>query len=123
MYSLRAILISLFLLLPISSLTIGIFSCVMGLLWLSTVPLTSGLVSVMFGTRFLGSLYGFVFLSHQLGAFCGVLMGGVVHETTGSYREVWIVAALLHMPIREQFSAKMTKENISPLRNWIFLSL
>ena len=122
LYSLRAILISLFLLLPISSLTIGIFSCVMGLLWLSTVPLTSGLVSVMFGTRFLGSLYGFVFLSHQLGAFCGVLMGGVVHETTGSYREVWIVAVLLsflaaflHLPIKEQFSAKMTKENISPL--------
>tara|TARA_B100000945_G_scaffold123557_1_gene98151 strand:- start:1022 stop:1252 length:231 start_codon:yes stop_codon:yes gene_type:complete len=76
----------------------------------------------MFGTRFLGSLYGCVFLSHQLGAFCGVLMGGRVHEATGSYQEVWIVAvflsflaALLHLPIKEQFSAKMTKDNISPL--------
>jgi MFS family permease len=81
----------------------------MGLLWLSTVPLTSGLVATMFGTNHMGSLYGFVFLSHQIGAFFGVLLGGKIYTATGSYDTVWILAillavlsALLHLPIKEK---------------------
>ena len=81
----------------------------MGLLWLSTVPLTSGLVATMFGTNHMGSLYGFVFLSHQIGAFFGVLLGGKIYTSTGSYDIVWILAiilavlsALLHLPIKEK---------------------
>ena len=81
----------------------------MGVLWLSTVPLTSGLVAVMFGTRNLGALFGFVFLSHQVGAFLGVWLGGVAYETTRSYNLVWwaggslaLIAAALHWPIVER---------------------
>ena len=87
----------------------------MGLLWLSTVPLTSGLVSVMFGTRVLGSLYGFVFLSHQLRAFSGVLIGGAIYKHKG-YRLVWIVSillgltsSLLHAPIEEKAALRFKK--------------
>jgi len=114
LYSLRALIIFLFLILPISKVSIVIFSVSMGLLWLSTVPLTSGLVGVMFGTRYLGSLYGFVFLSHQLGAFSGVLLGAKIYDMTGNYQMVWviaiflsIIAAALHVPIEERFSPKM----------------
>jgi predicted MFS family arabinose efflux permease len=81
----------------------------MGLLWLSTVPLTSGLVAVMFGRRHLATLFGFVFLSHQIGAFFGVWLGGVAYEQTGSYAPVWwagvvlaLIAAALHWPIVER---------------------
>ena len=114
LYSFRALIICLFLVLPITNLSIVIFSISMGLLWLSTVPLTSGLVGVMFGTRHLGSLYGFVFLSHQLGAFSGVFLGAKIYDMTGGYHLVWviaiflsIIAALLHLPIEEKFSPKM----------------
>jgi predicted MFS family arabinose efflux permease len=81
----------------------------MGVLWLSTVPLTSGLVAVMFGTRYLGTLFGFVFFSHQVGAFLGVWLGGVAYERTGGFMPVWwagvalaIIAAALHWPIAER---------------------
>ena len=81
----------------------------MGVLWLSTVPLTSGLVAVMFGTRYLGTLFGFVFFSHQVGAFLGVWLGGVAYERTGGFLPVWwagvalaIIAAGLHWPIAER---------------------
>ena len=71
------------------------FSAAMGLLWLSTVPLTSGLVALMFGTRHVGMLFGFVFLSHQIGAFIGVWLGGVVYEATGSYDLMWWLCVAL----------------------------
>lgn len=105
----RAIAITTFLLLPVSPLTVIPFAAVIGFLWLSTVPPTSGLVVVMFGTRYVATLYGLVFLSHQLGGFAGAWLGGILFETTGSYDAVWwlcvglaAVAALLHLPIAER---------------------
>jgi MFS family permease len=108
-YSLRAIAIAALLTADKTAATIYAFSAVMGILWLSTVPLTSGIVAQVFGLRFMATLFGFVFLSHQLGSFLGVWLGGYLYDRTGSYDIVWwtgvalsIVAALLHMPINER---------------------
>ena len=108
-YSLRAIAIAALLTADKSATTIYAFAAVMGILWLSTVPLTSGIVAQVFGLRFMATLFGFVFLSHQLGSFMGVWLGGYLYDRTGSYDVVWwtgvalsIVAALLHMPINER---------------------
>jgi MFS family permease len=105
----RGIAFALFLLLPASPLTVLLFGASIGLLWLSTVPLTSGLVALMFGTRHVGLLFGLVFLSHQIGAFVGVWLGGAVYERTGAYDLMWVlcialsvVAAALHLPILER---------------------
>lgn len=109
LYLARAVAITVFLLLPPTPLVVMTFAAVMGLLWLSTVPLTSGLVAVMFGTRYLGTLFGFVFFSHQVGAFLGVWLGGALFARFGSYDPVWwlgvalgLAAALLHWPIEER---------------------
>ena len=108
-YALRAVVILLFLWTPVSPATVVIFSVAMGVLWLSTVPLTSALVAAMFGTGAMATLYGFVFLSHQIGSFIGVWMGGRLYDLTGGYDLVWAVAvglgafsALAHLPIRER---------------------
>jgi MFS family permease len=108
-YISRSIVVSVFLLLPASPTTVVIFAIVMGLLWLSTVGPTNALVAVMFGTRYLGMLGGVVFLSHQLGSFLGVWMGGFLYDIYGSYDGVWwlgvalgLFAAAVHWPIREQ---------------------
>ncbi len=108
-YAARAVAISAFVLLPPSPAVVIGFAAAMGLLWLSTVPLTTGLVAVMFGTRFLATLYGIVFFSHQVGAFLGVWLGGLVQARTGTYDAVWwlcvalgIFAAIVHLPIRER---------------------
>ena len=108
-YLARAGVIALFVTLPPTPVVVVAFAALMGVLWLSTVPLTSGLVAVMFGTRHLGALFGFVFLSHQVGAFLGVWLGGVAYEATGSYDPVWwagvglaLIAAALHWPIVER---------------------
>lgn len=108
-YGVRSLAILAFILLPVTELSAILFGASIGLLWLSTVPPTSALVGVMFGTRFLSMLYGFVFLSHQLGAFIGVWLGGYVFEKIGSYMPVWwigiglgLFAALIHLPIRER---------------------
>jgi len=105
----RSIAVTAFLLLPQTGLSVTIFSIVMGLLWLSTVAPTNGLVAVMFGTRHLGLLGGIVFLAHQLGSFLGVWMGGYLYDVLGSYDVVWwlgvalgIFAAAIHWPIREK---------------------
>ena len=110
-YVLRSIAITAFILLPITATTTFIFTASMGLLWLSTVPLTMGLVTVMFGTRYMATLYGFVFLSHQVGSFFGVWLGGRLYDQFGSYNPVWwmsvalgLFAAIVHLPIREQRS-------------------
>lgn len=107
-YFARAAVIAAFVLVPTSPLTVILFAAGMGLLWLSTVPFTSGLVAVMFGPRYLGTLFGFVFLSHQIGAFLGVWLGGLLYDETGSYSLVWwisvalgVFAGLVHLPIRE----------------------
>lgn len=108
-YALRAVVIFVFIMLPITPTTVIIFSLTIGMLWLSTVPLTSGLVAGMFGPRYMGTLYGVVFLSHQLGSFLGIWMGGRLYDAYGSYDIVWWVAiglgvasAIVHLPVREQ---------------------
>ena len=108
-YFSRAISIVAFILLPASPAATLIFGAVTGLLWLSTVPPTSGLVAVMFGTRWLTMLFGFAFFSHQVGGFLGVWLGGIVFERTGSYDTVWwlsvlfgVLSALINLPIVEK---------------------
>ncbi len=106
LYLIRSATIGAFFLLPKSPASVVIFAAVMGLTWLGTVPLTSGLVAKVFGTRHLGSLFGFCFLSHQIGSFLGAWLGGWVFDLTGSYSLLWeatviagLVAAMLHFPI------------------------
>ena len=108
-YSLRAVAIAGLLLADKSASTIYLFAAVMGILWLSTVPLTSGIVAQVFGLRFMATLFGFVFLSHQLGSFLGVWLGGYLYDRTGTYDVVWwtgvalsVAAALIHVPINER---------------------
>lgn len=108
-YLLRSVLVAGFLLMPVTPLTTLLFTMTIGVLWLSTVPLTMGLVTVMFGTRYMATLYGFVFVSHQLGSFIGVWLGGRLYDAFGSYDIVWwlsvalgIFAFIVHLPIREQ---------------------
>ena len=107
-YLARAAVIALFVTLPASPASVMLFSAAMGLLWLSTVPLTSGLVAQIFGTRYMAMLFGIVFLSHQIGAFIGVWLGGRLYDQTGSYDVVWwtsvvlgVVASALHWPIHD----------------------
>ena len=107
-YTARTIAAALFILNPITPATVLLFSLVMGALWLATVPLTSGLVAHLYGLRYMGTLYGIVFLSHQIGGFLGVWLGGYLYDRTGGYELVWWVgvgvgafSALIHLPIRE----------------------
>lgn len=107
-YTLRTIVSAWFILTPITPATVLVFSAVMGALWLATVPLTSGLVAHIYGLRYMGTLYGFVFLSHQIGSFLGVWLGGRLYDLYGSYTIVWWVgvgvgafSALIHLPVRE----------------------
>ena len=107
-YTLRSVAIMAFLLAPLTPWSVYLFSAVMGLLWLSTVPLTNGLVAQIFGVQYLSMLGGFVFLSHQVGSFLGVWLGGKLYDSTGSYDVVWwiavalgVFAALINLPIRE----------------------
>ena len=104
----RAIAISLFLIVPLSPLSVYVFASVIGFLWLSTVPPTNGIVATIFGTRYLAMLAGFTFFSHQIGSFLGAWLGGLLYDRTGSYDVVWwisialgIVAGLLNLPIDE----------------------
>lgn len=108
-YTLRTVAAAAFILSPITPASVLIFSLVMGALWLATVPLTSGLVAHIYGLRYMGTLYGFVFLSHQIGSFLGVWLGGVLYDLYGDYTIVWWVgvgvgafSALIHLPIRER---------------------
>ena len=108
-YFARAVVFALFLIVPTTPFVVLVFAAAIGLLWLSTVPPTSGLIAVMFGTRHVGMLFGFVFLSHQIGAFVGVWLGGAVYEATGAYELMWwlsialgLAAAIVHLPINEQ---------------------
>ncbi len=112
-YVLRSVSVAAFILLPITPVTTIIFTATMGFLWLSTVPLTMGLVTVMFGTRYMATLYGFVFLSHQIGSFFGVWLGGRLYDQFGSYDPVWwmgvalgVFAAIVHLPIKEMRAPK-----------------
>ena len=109
LYAARAVAIAIFIVAPPSQVSVLLFAAAIGLLWLSTVPLTSGLVAQIFGTRYMATLFGIVFLSHQVGAFLGVWLGGYLYDATGSYDVVWwlgvalgLIAALLHWPIDER---------------------
>ena len=108
-YALRALIGLIFILLPITPVTVILFSLFMGSLWLATVPLTSGLIAHIYGLRYMGTLYGLVFFSHQIGSFLGVWMGGRLYDATGDYTLVWwigigvsVFSTLIHMPIKEQ---------------------
>ncbi|WP_109482412.1 MFS transporter [Paraburkholderia sp. C35] len=114
LYLVRGATIAAFILLPKTTLSVVLFAAVMGLTWLGTVPLTSGLIAKVFGIRHLGTLFGVVFLSHQLGSFLGAWLGGYVFDVTGSYTPLWaatalasLFAALLHFPIDDTVHASI----------------
>ncbi len=116
----RAIVIALFLLLPLSALTVYAFAIGLGLLWLSTVPPTNGIVAQIFGVRYLAMLSGFTFLSHQIGSFLGAWLGGLMFDRTGSYNVVWylaialgVVAGLLNLPIDERELKRGTSARVT----------
>ncbi|MGI9417661.1 MAG: MFS transporter [Geminicoccaceae bacterium] len=108
-YALRALTIAALLFAPKTDLTIYLFAGAMGILWLSTVPLTTGIVAQVFGVRYMATLFGIVFFSHQLGSFIGVWLGGFLYDRVGSYDSVWwagvvlgLAAAIIHLPINER---------------------
>ena len=107
-YFARAVVITIFLIVPLSPMSVYVFSAVMGVLWLSTIPPTNATVAQIFGVAHLSMLGGFVFFSHQVGSFMGVWLGGYLYDRTGSYDIVWIIAivlgvaaALINLPVRE----------------------
>jgi MFS family permease len=104
----RTVLSAWFILMPMTPTTVLVFSAVMGSLWLATVPLTSGLVAYIYGLKYMGTLYGLVFLSHQIGSFVGVWLGGDFYDRFGSYEIVWwvgvvtgLLSAIVHLPVKE----------------------
>lgn len=108
-YTGRTIIAALFIMMPITPLSVIIFSVAMGSLWLATVPLTSGLIAHIYGLRYMGTLYGIIFFSHQLGSFAGVWLGGRMYDAYGTYTTVWWIgvavgafSAIVHIPIREK---------------------
>ena len=109
LYSLRAVLFLIFIFVPKNEITILFFAALLGILWLSTVPLTSGIISVIFGSRYMSMLYGFTFLSHQIGSFLGSWFGGRLYDHYGSYDIMWwicvalgFMSAAMHLPIIEK---------------------
>ena len=113
-YALRSVAIVLFLWAPLTPVSVYLFASVMGLLWLSTVPPTNAVIAQIFGVQYLSMLGGFVFLSHQVGSFLGVWMGGLLYDATGSYDVVWwiavalgVFAALANVPVRDAPIARM----------------
>lgn len=109
LYLLRGLLIVAYVAIPVTAVTTYAFAAGMGFLWLGTVPLTSGVLSQIFGVRYISTLFGFVFFSHQLGSFLGVWLGGMVFDATASYAAIWtvsiglsVVAAILHYPIDDR---------------------
>ena len=108
-YFARALVILALIVAPKTPLTMMVFAATMGILWLSTIPLTTGIVAQVFGVRHMGTLFGIVFLSHQIGSFMGVWLGGRIYDQTGSYDGMWwagiivgLLAGLIHLPIDEK---------------------
>jgi len=108
-YAARTVVAGLFILLPMTPVTVILFSVAMGSLWLATVPLTSGLIAHIYGLRYMGTLYGVIFFSHQMGSFLGVWLGGRMYDAFGSYTAVWWIgvgigafSAVVHLPVRER---------------------
>ena len=116
-YLARAVVICALMLMPKTPTTVYLFSAFMGILWLSTVPLTTGIVAQVFGVRYLATLFGVVFLSHQLGSFLGVWLGGRLYDSSGSYDAMWwagvlfgVIAAIVHWPINEKPLARLNTQ-------------
>ena len=114
-YFTRAVVITAFIIAPASEFAVYLFSCAMGILWLSTVPLTTGIVAQVFGVRYMATLFGIVFLSHQVGSFLGVWLGGRIFDAMGSYVPMWwagvalgLGAAIIHLPIDERAVARLS---------------
>jgi len=112
-YTGRTVIAAWFIMAPMTPTTVLIFSAAMGSLWLATIPLTSGLIAHIYGLRYMGTLYGIVFFSHQLGSFAGVWLGGKMYDVYGDYTMVWWVgvgvgafSALIHLPVNEKRSAQ-----------------
>jgi len=108
-YTGRTVIAAVFIMLPITPLSVILFSVGMGALWLATVPLTSGLIAQLYGLRYMGTLYGIIFFSHQLGSFAGIWLGGRMYDAYGTYTTVWWIgvavgafSAIVHLPIREK---------------------
>ena len=119
LYSLRSLLFLVFIFLPKTELTVLLFACVLGILWLSTVPLTSGIITVVFGPYYMSMLYGIAFFSHQIGSFLGSWLGGRLFDTYGSYDVMWwisvalgFIAALMHMPIKEKAVQRLANQQV-----------
>ena len=117
-YFLRALLIFILLMSPKTPMVILGFAALMGILWLSTVPLTTGIIAQVFGVRYMATLFGIVFLSHQIGSFIGVWLGGLLYDTTGSYDGMWwagvvlgIAAGVIHLPIDEKPLARLQTQS------------
>ena len=117
-YFSRAVIIVALLLMPKTEITIYLFAAAMGILWLSTVPLTTGIVAQVFGVRYMATLFGIVFFSHQVGSFLGVWLGGRIFDTTGSYDGMWwagvilgLAAAIVHLPINERPLPRLRAES------------
>ena len=118
LYSLRSVLFLLFIILPKNEITVLLFASILGLLWLSTVPLTSGIISVVFGPYYMSMLYGIAFLSHQIGSFLGSWIGGRLFDYYGSYDVMWwicvalgFISAAMHLPILEKPVSRLTIKN------------
>lgn len=116
LYTLRSIAMIVFILLPVTQMSVVIFACVMGVLWLGTVPLTGAIVGQIFGFRYMSMLFGVCFVSHQLGSFLGVWAGGVLYDLQGNYTVIWwvaialgFIASLLHFPINDRPLARLAK--------------
>jgi MFS family permease len=116
-YASRAVIILIFILFPVSNLTAYIFAALMGVLWLSTIPLTQGTITTVFGVKNMSMLYGIAFLFHQVGAFLGGWLGGKVYDVTGSYDIVWyisialgVLGAILNYPIEEKTIARLERQ-------------
>ena len=119
LYSLRSLLFLVFIFLPKTELTVLLFACVLGILWLSTVPLTSGIITVVFGPYYMSMLYGIAFFSHQIGSFLGSWLGGRLFDIYGSYELMWwisvalgFISALMHMPIKEKAVQRLANQQI-----------
>ena len=119
LYSLRSLLFLVFIFLPKTELTVLLFACILGILWLSTVPLTSGIITVVFGPYYMSMLYGIAFFSHQIGSFLGSWLGGRLFDIYGSYELMWwisvalgFISAIMHIPIKEKAVQRLANQQI-----------